>query len=666
MSSLVWKINRLKLMTPAEVAWRASKHGQKLAARFGIDSAKRPQVAKLTALGNSFVHFQPEACDAAKAVASADALIAGHWRVFAMEAAPLGFPPQWNRDPKTGTAAPLAPGKSIDYRREHLVGDIKYLWEPARHLELVTLALAWRASGDAAYLQASRTLLDSWFEQCPYPLGVHWTSSLELAVRLVNWAFAWHLLGGENSPLFTDADGAAFRDRWLSSIYQHCHFITGYFSRHSSANNHLFGEYMGLFVASLNWPCWAESARWATLAKAGLEEEATRQNFTDGVNKEQAIYYQHEVMDMMLICHLVAIANGTSFSATFMQRLERLAEFVHALMDVNGNVPMIGDADDAEMIRLAYAPNWNRYRSLLCSCALLFERADFKAKAGVLDTKNALLFGEASLKQWEALAVAEADRPRREFLEGGYWVLGDRFGQQDEVRAVVDAAPLGYLSIAAHGHADALSLTLSAGGEPFLIDPGTFAYHTQKKWRDYFRGTSAHNTVRIDRLDQSVIGGNFMWLDKANAACEQWLSDDGYDFFVGRHDGYMRLADPVLHRRLIRFDKARRMLTVVDEISCQAAHEVELFWHFAPACSVALAGMQASASRGAYRLVMDFSGDQSTVDLVQGDEAAPLGWYSEKFDSKVPCTVIRRHARIEDSAKFYSTISILSSFREQQ
>lgn len=660
MSNLAWKINRLRLMGVAEIVWRVSQLLRKKVAERGVGLAAVPS-RRHYRFGQSFLASGiGDALESAAVVEAAESLLSGHWRVFSLHAANLGFPPRWNTDPKTGKEVPLGFGKGINYRDEHVVGDIKYLWEPARHLELVTLALAWRASDSPAHLHACRALLDSWFEQCPYPLGVHWTSSLELAVRLVNWAFAWQLLGGENSPLFSGADGAAFRDRWLASVYQHCHFIASYFSRHSSANNHLFGEYMGLFVASLNWPCWEESARWAALAKAGLEEEAVRQNFADGVNKEQAIYYQHEVMDMMLICHVVAAANGISFSAAFMQRLEKLAEFVHALMDLNGNVPMIGDADDAEMVRLAYAPDWNRYRSLLCSCALLFGRADFKAKAGALDAKNALLLGEAGKQQWGALAAAEIESPRRAYPEGGYRVLGDRFGKQDEVRAVVDAGPLGYLSIAAHGHADALSLMLSVGGEAFLIDPGTFAYHTQKKWRDYFRGTSAHNTVRIDGMDQSVIGGNFMWLDKANAFCEQWSSDEACDLFVGRHDGYMRLADPVQHRRTVRFDKAVRVFTVIDEISCKASHEVELFWHFAPACAVSFSATQVAASRGAHHLQIAFSGDECVADLVRGDEATPLGWHSASFDNKVPCAAVRRRAHINGAARFVSTISISS------
>src|SRR5207249_6082019 len=137
----------------------------------------------------------------------------------------------------------------------------------------------------------------------------------------------------------------------------------------------------------------------------------------------------------------------------------------------------------------------------------------------------------------------------REFADGGYYILGERFETPDEVRLIVDAGPIGYQAIAAHGHADALAFTLSLGGKEFLVDPGTFAYHTEPLWRAYFRGTSAHNTVRIDGEDQSQPGGKFMWLAKANAACAAFDTSTTEDVFEGWHDGYLRLPDPVMHRR---------------------------------------------------------------------------------------------------------------------
>ena len=69
-------------------------------------------------------------------------------------------------------------------------------------------------------------------------------------------------------------------------------------------------------------------------------------------------------------------------------------------------------------------------------------------------------------------------------------------------------------------------VTLSAGGREMLIDPGTYAYHTQRPWRDYFKGASAHNTVRVDGLDQSVSGGNFLWTRHARARCERLARDE--------------------------------------------------------------------------------------------------------------------------------------------
>ncbi len=647
MTALAWKINRLKLMGPAEVLWRVHQLARRKAAAMGLGLASYPPVPALDRFGAAFV-ATPEAVDAAALCMEADALLAGRWNVFALQGAPLGFPPQWNRDPRSGTTAPMAPGPSIDYRDASLVGDIKYLWEPSRHLELVTLAQAWRCTGERRYRDGARTLLISWLDQCPYPQGVHWASSLELGVRLLNWSAAWQLLAGS-----LDDD---WRHRWLNAVYKHCHFISHHLSRHSSANNHLLGEYMGLYLASLQWPCWPESARWRATAERGLVEQGLQQNWEDGVNKEQAIYYHHEVMDMMLLCQLAARANGASFPAEWLARLERMAEFLAAVMDVGGNVPMTGDADDARMLRLdaSAAPP---YRSLLASAALLFERADFKAKAGALDDRNRWLFAQADAR-WAALpppAAGERETPRTAFPQGGYYLLGRDFGTPQEVRIVVDCGPLGYLSLAAHGHADALAFTLSMGGQEMLVDPGTYAYHTHRQWRDYFRSTAAHNTVQLDGLDQSEIGGNFMWLRKATAVA---LSHESTHFFEGKQDGYMRLRDPVMHRRIIRFDSKRNAVIVEDILECSGEHEVALHWHFAEGCHAEKVGQAlhiAKRDKGLHMSCHFGNGPQ----LHCASTAPIAGWISRSFDSKAGITTAAWRGTIRGSSTIVTEITLL-------
>jgi hypothetical protein len=642
-----WLLNRLRLMSPPEMLWRARQSVATRAGRAGLGLALAPPPCDLPCPSQPFI-VPPPGLDARPVCAAADALLAGRWNVFALEGTRLGFPPRWNRDPKTGAVAPLGYGQGIDYRDEAVVGDIKYLWEPNRHLELVTLAQAWALSGEARFAAGARTLLESWFEQCPYPRGVHWTSALELAVRLVNWSVAWQLLGGAAAPVFAGNDGAAFRERWLASVYQHAHFIRGHLSAHSSANNHLFGEYMGLYIAGTTWPGWAALREWRELAREGLENEAVRQNSADGVNLEQAVYYQHEVMDMMLISLLAARAQGEGFSLAFKGRLERLAEFIHALMDAGGHLPMQGDADDALMLRLSHEAAFDPYRSLLASCALLFARGDFKHKAGRLDDKTRWLFGAAAQARWDALP-AEPAPPRLAFFEGGHYLLGADFDTPREVRIAIDCAPLGYLSIAAHGHADALAFTLSAGGHELLIDPGTYAYHSHKAWRDYFRGTLAHNTVRIDGMDQSVAGGNFMWLRKARARLVAHVPQAAPQRFVGEHDGYCRLADPVPHRRELRYDTALRRLTVIDHLDAHAPHEVEIAWHWSELAQVSCEpGEPVLATHGpvSARLACETPG--FTPRLHRG-EASPriLGWVSRRFDVREPTPSIVFRGRID-------------------
>jgi hypothetical protein len=664
-----WTLSRLRAMSAGEVGFRLRRKVQGRLQRAGFGLAHPPQPMGVS--GPAWVRPLPRGFETKRYTLAADRILAGSFDVFALEEARLGFPPRWNRDPKTGIEAPLEFGLGLDYRDAARVGDIKYLWELNRHLELVTLAQAWHLSADERYALGARALIDSWLAQCPYPLGVNWCASLEHAIRLINWSFAWHLLGAEGSRLFAGEEGVAFRGRWLEAIYRHCHFIAGHWSRHSSANNHLLGEATGLFVAALTWPLWPESRGWRSQARAELKREALLQTFPDGVNKEQAIWYQHSVADMLALAGLHARANGCDFDAEYWRALESMLGFLASVMDVEGGVPAIGDADQGVLVRLVpalrtdepqdgeRAQAWRGvYRSLLATGAVLFDRAEFRLKAGGCDDKTRWLLGDIAAARFESLDVSAARLPvRRSFPLGGYYVLGDEFETPGEVRIVADAGPLGYLSIAAHSHADALAFTLTIGGKPFLIDPGTYAYHTDRPWRRYFRGTSAHNTVRIDGEDQSLFAGPFLWLRHGDATVDEFVCAPDLQLLVAHHGGYRRLADPLEHRRTWRYRPSSvpssATLAVTDELLCSGTHAIEIFWHFAPECQLAHEGTRVVAERDGARLTLE-APPGLAVQLVRAREGdRPLGWVSSGFDLKVPATTavfagdIRGNTRLE-------------------
>ena len=639
MQSPAWYLNRLRTMSAAEVLHRIRRKASRTLHR---SIGTRSNVPTAGAI-DGFTWAPGGPPDLAKGaatlyIAAADSILAGRLQVFELDAAAVGPEPDWNRDPRSGTVAPLTYGPDLDYRDERLVGDIKYVWEINRHLQWVAIAQAYRLSGEARYLEGLGRQLAGWLDQCPFPLGVNWCSSLENAIRLMNWAWVWSLLGGRSAPLFRDERGRRLLERWLESVYLHLRFIDRSYSAHSSANNHLIGEAAGAFVGSCVWPCWSETTRWRETAHDILVREALLQNSPDGVNREQAFSYQQFVLDFLISAALAGARSKTPLPVNVCERIESMVEFVAAVSDGSGHVPMIGDADDGYVYRLSPEPAFDNYASLRNTAARLFGRDDLRA-SDQDDHKTAWLtagLGPLSIGAHEP--PAPPLRASRAFRDGGYFVMVGRDADGREIKCVVDAGPLGYLSIAAHGHADALSIVLSYDGEEVLVDPGTFAYHTQPEWRAYFRGTAAHNTVQIDRTDQSQSGGNFMWLRHAKCKVLDWRSTADSDTLIATHDGYSTLKDPVEHVRTVQLDKRAGRLLIVDEIRCRVAHRADWHWHFSEPWRTRLAadggGVEAQHGRLKVRILTDDR--RLEMRCTRGGIHPPLGWISTRFGVREP------------------------------
>ena len=644
-------------MTRAEIRHRLLKAVGTLAERWGVLGSEAVPAPSLDQATRPWIHANARV-DVARYLTAADRVADGRFDVFVLRDLELGSPPRWNRDPKTGIEAPLTFGKQLAYRDPRRVGDIRYLWELNRHQQIATLAQAHALCGEPRYFSAIRSYLESWFESCPRGKGPNWSSALEAAIRLINWAVAWQLLGGAASPVFRGSEGGRFRRRWLESVFQHAHFIRGHFSLYSSANNHLIGEAAGLFVAALTWPCWAHARAWLAQARGILERETLLQNASDGVNREQAVSYQQFELDLLLLAWFAGKANGEGFSAAFESRIEAMLEYLASIMDAGGNTPMFGDSDDGCAVRLSQGAGFCRYRSLLATGALLFRRGDFRAKAGELDDKTRWLFGAGADGAYRELETTGATLPvRTAFPEGGYYILGSDFETPSEIRVIVDAGPLGYGAIAAHGHADALAFTLSVGGQEFLVDPGTYAFDARGPWRGYFRGTSAHNTVRVDGEDQSEPGGSFMWLRKASASCTLWRSTSERDVFEGSHDGYARPPDPVTHRRRISLDKRTRQVAIEDAVLMSGTHEIELFFHCSEECRVEAISGGYRIDRDGKALILRLPQTQDASARLHRGELAPIcGWVSRRFGERSPAWTIAWRARVQGDAILRSEI----------
>jgi len=639
-------MNRLRCMTPAEVVHRARVaatgyfwrlRGRPLPTLQPADQAQPP-------LGWIGV---PAAVAPGLYVAAAERIAAGEVRLFSGAHHNVGAPPNWNRCPLTGVQAPAWPSDRISLTDRAQVGDIKFVWELNRHLHWVTLAQAHAMTGDPQHLRVLEQQLETWLDQCPPQMGPNWTSGLELGLRLINWAVVWQLIGGHDSALFGDARGTALRGRWLDSVQHHVLGIAGNYSRHSSANNHLIGELAGVFVAASTWPCWPVVRAAGEQARTELEREIQLQVTGDGVLREQAFEYATFVYDFFAIVERVAAAEGKAISAAFADRMAAMCCFLRSVMAVGGAVPEVGDADGARVLQLHPGERHDGYAAMLQKGARLFGHNDWVADLGTTGREDAdWLYAVAATP-----AVPTARQLDLSFPEGGYQLFAAQPGTDEEVRGLVDIGPLGYLGIAAHGHADALQVCVSIGGQPLLVDPGTYCYWSEKHWRDYFRGTAAHNTVRIAGQDQSVSGGRFMWVHKARVHDVQVRRELGGEVYVSaRHDGYGRLDSHFDHRRSLAFIPASRVLQVDDHLSGRHAEWLELHWHIHPAWTARLDAGELFLRDGRRTVVMQVhlvegEVEGATLDLVAGQDHPPLGWYSEAYNEKQPASVLRWRGR---------------------
>ena len=153
-------------------------------------------------------------------------------------------------------------------------------------------------------------------------------------------------------------------------------------------------------------------------------------------------------------------------------------------------------------------------------------------------------------------------------------------------------------------------------------------------------------SIRIDGLDQSVQGGNFLWLAKANAGCSLWLSSAEKDCFEGWHDGYRRLGDPVTHRRRIELDKAARRVLIEDTLEMAEDHEVELFFHCHEESRLVQTRHGYLIRRNAALRMTLPQAEGARVQVREGSLAPISGWVSRTFDSRAPAPTIAWSARL--------------------
>lgn len=544
MKDFAWIINRLKAMKPREVLWRAGQKIEQIKDYNRYYLWSLPVTAIPFDFGLQSLHIEVEKLPVnwnnTKWTLFQGADIFGVYKYS-------DYKNKWNAGFQTENVWPVNDySAEISISQRNDIGDIRTNWELNRHYQFSALAKSYYCTKDAEYLKELKNLFYDWNDRNLFLHGVEWASAMELAIRVNSWLYTYAFLfkAGIDDDLLTQLE---------HGIFIMTDYIMKHRARYSSANNHLIVEMYAVALIGIV----ADYAPWRDEALKILTEEIHKQNHKDGVNKEMSLHYQCFVMEAYGLLWLVLSKNNMKIPESWRSYISAMTEFVADSTDDFGTTIEFGDRDEGRILDLdGKKENYYQYVLNLMGCLL-----DHRYTDSVWHETLEWVIPEPK-KGGKERYIPGLVCSRK---EGGYTFLRSK---DRRVLIGIDHAELGYGSIAAHGHADALSFQVYMDGLPILIDSGTFNYHVTKADRDYFRSTAAHNTVIIDGKNQSEIKGPFLWGRKARARLLAVEQENDEIKIRMEQDGY----EPVKHFRTIVFD-GEREIRIIDRLNIAADAE---------------------------------------------------------------------------------------------
>lgn len=489
----------------------------------------------------------------------------------------------------------------IDFRENNPVGDVRTTWETSRLQMLVTAALHYRsARPEDRQIYADHIIATflSWERENPYLCGVNYISAMECALRIVSISVSFDIIRADvPDEVWT---------RVANLVTQHANLVYHRISRFSSAGNHTVSEAGGLVFAGLLFREHADAARWRERGLQALEHELPRQILEDGGGLEQASGYLKLITEMGLLTNVLLQSQQRTFSAATLDKLHAAQHFLAVLHYSDNDLFLFGDADD----------------SYALSPYLAFIRP---ARAAAAQS------AQGSVDDWQL----------HRFPAAGLTSLDWQLRSGDRVQLLFHHHNLGMPPLFAHGHAAALALQLAVNGREILLDCGTFAYNSGGGWRQYLRGTRAHNTVAVQSADQSTQLSNFQW---AHDVTVQLLEpgreiQDGVLGLLAMHDGYRKYG--VLHYRAVLINR-RGELIIQDQLvrdSTAIAAEnaapgelratAELNWHVAGSCSEKFGKFQLGSAD--CDLWLDFPCNTDDTRIYYKSTSPLAGWLSRHY-----------------------------------
>ncbi|MEP7309730.1 MAG: alginate lyase family protein [Acidobacteriota bacterium] len=539
-----------------------------------------------------------------------------------------GYQPiDWYLDPVSGLrfprGIPLAQW-SLELMRPGRA-DIKLPWELARCQHWPLLGQAYRLTGDDRFAVEVEHELHDFMAANPIGIGVNWTCTMDVALRAANWAIALDLIRSCASLT------VGFWRAAHEALFDHGVFIEGHLENHYEVtSNHFLSNVVGLFYLAAVFDDLPRGAAWDRQCRGWLAQEVEVQVLPDGADFESSVPYHRLVTELFLGAARLAEYRGRPLPPALIGRVETMVDFLANVLRPDGLMPQVGDADDGRLhILSGYGSRPPQDPRHLFGPAACFFRSDRWAR--LVDE------GAAWEAEWwgydsPGIDAQGPDEPDtlRHFPHAGLTVV-----RHARRYLLITNGVVGTRGFGNHKHNDLLGFEYHAHGGPVFVDPGSHVYTSDPDSRNRFRSTRSHNTICVDEEEQNECRPDWLFrmFEKAFPEHLEVVEGDEWVGYRGRHRGYTRLPQPVVHERTFRLERTTGGLSIVDVLEGQGSHRLRWHFHFAPGVTPAIVDAGAVEIRAAGGvLLMTFpQGLRPTISPAE---------YSPSYGVRVPCMAI--------------------------
>ncbi len=525
---------------------------------------------------------------------------------------------RWHTDFKSGA--------TWDHTRLHLDvpiclpdegSDIKIPWELSRFQHV--FAFIWTETANR-YSDVFLEQWNDWLRANPLARGTNWACAMDVALRAISWTVALAAWGEQwDEPT---------RRRMWAALYDHGRFIRDNLEWITGPRtNHYFSDIVGLAVIGASLTPLPQARAWTDFAAAELRREILAQFATDGFNKECSTTYHRLMLELTTLGYQASRCAGADLGPKVRDRLIAAYRALQVLCDSQGHVPIVGDNDSGRVFPLAYRDDTYMTHLLPLGAAIL-DADELRGPAS--SPEVALLCGPAALDPTEHQSRDGklTTTAGHALQSSGFFVLGN-----DADRVIVRCGPLSYRPTGSHRHLDQLTINVTVGGLPIIVDPGQFCYTPWPDWRHHFVADENHAGLTIDDQPQCrrfiLAHGAFTIIPEDRPTCLSYDPGETNASFAGQHRGYERLTGGAPHRRELRYSTNPSTWTLTDRLPLRGPHRLR--WNFClhPQVTAQQISDEWHLCRGASTLVLGCHGPaRRSSHLAES-------WYAPAYGTKL-------------------------------